>query len=109
MPAVFGTAETIDLHSFRGTTARPSLQSEMIVQFPAIGSAEPGNSPSNQARRPITILSPNSSQNGSSEKQADQATPTSRREKVRARKERDLASLGFGISNLDKIATNEIV
>ncbi|CAD6445599.1 756ff0c0-806b-46b9-a6b3-8dc792daca37 [Sclerotinia trifoliorum] len=108
MPAVFGTAETIDLHNFRGTTARPSLQSEKIVQLPAVGSAEPGNGLANQATRPIAISSPNSSQSGSSEKPADQTIKTSLREKVRARKERDLASLGFGDSNLDKIATNEI-
>ncbi|KAF7870647.1 hypothetical protein EAF04_004391 [Stromatinia cepivora] len=64
MPAIFGTAETIDLQSFIGTTPGPSLaspQSEKIVQFPAIGSEEPGNVPANQATSPITISSPQKS------------------------------------------------
>ncbi|KAF7913236.1 hypothetical protein EAE99_010733 [Botrytis elliptica] len=93
--AVFGTAETVDLQSFRGTP-RPSIASpgsENIIQFPAASAVEAEGQSRNQATAPAEIASPISPQFGSNEKRADQATHQSRREKVRAKKEKDLASI----------------
>ncbi|TGO34572.1 hypothetical protein BHYA_0191g00080 [Botrytis hyacinthi] len=93
--AVFGTAETVDLQSFRGTP-RPSIASpgsENIIQFPAASAAKVEDLSRNQATAPTEIASPISPQSGSNEKQADQAKHQSRREKVRAKKEKDLASI----------------
>ncbi|KAB8294773.1 hypothetical protein EYC80_006735 [Monilinia laxa] len=110
-PAVFGTAETIDLQSFRGTTSRSSLaspQSEITIRFPLASPVEPERSLAIQSPSPLTGSLPQSSQAGRSEKQSDQATQMNRREKVRAKKEKDLASLRSENSNLDRTNTNII-
>ncbi|RAL59167.1 hypothetical protein DID88_006723 [Monilinia fructigena] len=108
-PAVFGTAETIDLQSFRGTTPRSSLaspQSEMTVRLPLASSVKPERSLVIQSPNSLTSSLPQISQAGSSEKQSSRATQMNRREKVRAKKEKDLASLRSKNYNLDKINTN---
>lgn len=102
-PAVLGTAETIDLQSFRGTTPRPSLASpldESMIQF-LVGStveSEIAHSTTNQSTN---------TQVDSNEKQVDQG-PMSRLEKVRAKKEKDVASLRLNHSNSDNINPNGI-
>lgn len=110
-PAVFGTAETIDLQSFRGTTPRPSLaspQSEITVRFPPASPVEPERSFAIQSPDSLTSSLPQSPQAGNGKKRSDQATQMNRREKVRAKKEKDLASLRSKNSNLDKTNTNNI-
>ncbi|ESZ91478.1 hypothetical protein SBOR_8139 [Sclerotinia borealis F-4128] len=110
-PAVFGTAETIDLQSFMGTIPGAFLaspQSEKMVQFRAANLGEPKNAPAIQATSLITPKSPKSPQVGSNEKKADQAAQMSRREKVRAKKERDVASLRSKNSDLNKSSSNSI-
>ncbi|TGO46455.1 hypothetical protein BCON_0323g00010 [Botryotinia convoluta] len=106
--AVFGTAETIDLQSFRGTP-RPSIASpgsENIIQFPTSSTVEAEGIFRNQATTPAKISSPISSQFGSNEKQIDQATQQSRRKKVRAKKEKDLASIRSRNSSVDHTNIN---
>ncbi|KAM0130205.1 hypothetical protein ACHAO1_007984 [Botrytis cinerea] len=93
--AVLGTAETVDLQSFRGTP-RPSIASpgsENIVQFPTASAVETEDLSRNQATTFAEVSSPISPRFGSNEKQIDQPTQQSRREKVRAKKEKDLASV----------------
>ncbi|TGO54869.1 hypothetical protein BOTNAR_0257g00080 [Botryotinia narcissicola] len=106
--AVFGTAETVDLQSFRGTP-RPSIaspRSENIIQFSAASAAKVEDLSRNQATAPAEIASPVSPQFGSNEKQADQAKHQSRREKVRAKKEKDLASIRSRNSSVDHTNIN---
>ncbi|KAF7952536.1 uncharacterized protein EAE97_002033 [Botrytis byssoidea] len=106
--AVFGTAETVNLQSFRGTP-RPSIaspRSENIIQFPAVSAAKVEDLSRNQATAPAEIASPISPQFGSNEKQADQAKHQSRREKVRAKKEKDLASIRSRNSSVDHTNIN---
>ncbi|KAI9641820.1 hypothetical protein NHQ30_009680 [Ciborinia camelliae] len=110
-PAVFGTAETIDFQSFRGNTQRPSLaspQAEKFMQSTLASAVEPGSTPVTEAISPMTSLSVNSPQVGSNEKRAEQAAGIHRWEKVRAKKERDLASLRSKNSSLDKTNENRI-
>ncbi|TGO09207.1 hypothetical protein BTUL_0175g00090 [Botrytis tulipae] len=106
--AVFGTAETVDLQSSRGTP-RPSIASpgsENIIQFPAASAANVEDLSRNQAIAPAEIASPISPQFGFNEKQADQAKHQSRREKVRAKKEKDLASIRSRNSSVDHTNIN---
>ncbi|KAF7954657.1 hypothetical protein EAE96_005776 [Botrytis aclada] len=106
--AVFGTAETVDLQSFRGTP-RPSVASpgsENIIQFPAASVGEAEGIYRIQATAPAEVTSPPSPQFGSKGKQIDQAIKQSRREKVRAQKEKDLASIRSRNSSVDHTNIN---
>lgn len=106
--AVFGTAETVDLQSFRGTP-RPSIASpgsENIILFPAASAVKAEDLSRNQVTAPAEIASPISPQFSSNEKQADQAKHQSRREKVRAKKEKDLASIRSRNSSVDHTNVN---
>ncbi|TEY40336.1 hypothetical protein BOTCAL_0437g00010 [Botryotinia calthae] len=106
--AVLGTAETVDLQSFRGTPRPPiaSPGSENIVQFPTASAVETEDLSRIQATTPAEISSPISPRFGSNEKQIDQATQQSRREKVRAKKEKDLASVRSRNSSVDQTNIN---